>query len=86
MFGIWKNNIHSIRWAGAGAGGWSGVREKYCWLAGRWKLVLERCEKKTLLGWRLLELPIRVILDSGVFNKLENWVLNTTLYRFGLQV
>ena len=24
--------IHSVRWAGAGAGagGWSGVREKYC--------------------------------------------------------
>ena len=34
------------------AGGWSGVREKYCWLAGGWKLVLERCEKKTLLGCR----------------------------------
>ena len=50
-------HIHSVRWAGAGAGGWSGVREKYCWLAGGWKLVLERCEKKTLLGWRLLELP-----------------------------
>ena len=25
---------HSVRWAGTGAGGWSGVREKYCWLAG----------------------------------------------------
>ena len=23
---------HSVRWAGAGD--WSGVREKYCWLAG----------------------------------------------------
>ena len=42
------------------AGGWSGVREKYCWLAGGWKLVLERCERKTLLGWRLLELLNRV--------------------------
>ena len=53
---------HSVRWAGAGAGasGWSGVREKYCLLAGGWKLVLERCERKTLLGWRLLELPNRV--------------------------
>jgi len=38
------------------------VREKYCWLAGGWKLVLERCERKTLLGWRLLELPNRVNL------------------------
>ena len=53
--------IHSVRWAGAGAGGWSGVREKYCWLAGGWKLVLERCERKILLGWRVLELPNRVI-------------------------
>ena len=41
---------HSVRWAGAGAGGWSGVREKYCWLAGGWKLVLERYERKTLLS------------------------------------
>ena len=49
--------IHSVRWAGAGASGWSGVREKYYWLAGGWKLVLERCERKILLGWRLLELP-----------------------------
>jgi len=40
------------------------VREKYCWLAGGWKLVLERCERKTLLGWILLELPNRVILAS----------------------
>ena len=56
--------IHSVRWAGAG--GWSGVREKYCWLAGGWKLVLEQCERKTLLGWRLLELPNRVILVYAV--------------------
>ena len=57
-------SIHSVRWAGAG--GWSGVREKYCWLAGGWKLVLEQCERKTLLGWRLLELPNRVILVYAV--------------------
>ena len=54
---------HSVRWAGAGAGG---VREKYCWLAGGWKLVLERCERKTLLGWRLLELPNRVIVGLRI--------------------
>ena len=36
------------------------MRKKYCWLAGGWKLVLERCEKKILLGWRLLELPNRM--------------------------
>ena len=33
------------------------MREKYCWLAGGWKLVLELGERKILLGWRLLELP-----------------------------
>jgi len=26
------------------------VIEKYCWLAGGWKLVLERCERKILWG------------------------------------
>ena len=36
------------------------MREKYCWLASGCKLVLERCERKTLLDWRLLELPNRV--------------------------
>ena len=24
------------------------MREKYCWLAGGWRLVLERCEKNTV--------------------------------------
>ena len=38
------------------------MREKYCWLVGGWKLVLEWCERKTLLGWRLLELPNRVFM------------------------
>ena len=33
------------------------MREKYCWLAGGWKLVLELGERKILLSWRLLELP-----------------------------
>jgi hypothetical protein len=29
------------------------VREKYCWLAGGWWLVLNWCERKTLLaGWQ----------------------------------
>ena len=42
--------LHFVRWVGAGVGGWSGVREKYCWLTGGWKLVLERCERKILLG------------------------------------
>jgi len=36
----------------AGAGGccWSGVREKHCWLVGGWGLLLEWCERKTLLA------------------------------------
>ena len=29
-----EKHLHSVRWAGAGAGDWSGVKEKYCWLAG----------------------------------------------------
>ena len=33
------------------------MREKHCWLAGGWRLMLERCERKTLLSWRLVELP-----------------------------
>ena len=61
------------------------MREKYCWLAGGWKLVLKRCEKKMLLGWRLLELPNRVILililvhtagsNQGRYRKSE-WYTN----------
>ena len=57
-----KAELHSVR--SAGASSWSGVREKYCWLAGGLKLVLERCERKILLGWRLLELPNRVLVCS----------------------
>ena len=42
---------HSVRCTGGWC--WSGVREKYCWLAGGWRLVLELCERKILLaGWR----------------------------------
>jgi len=36
------------------------MREKYYWLVGGWKLALERCKRKILLGWRLPELPNRV--------------------------
>jgi hypothetical protein len=36
----------------AGGWGWFIVREKYCWLAGGWWLVLNWCERKALLaGW-----------------------------------
>ena len=38
--------------ATAGAGGycWSGVRKKYCWLAGGWRRLLKWRERKTLLA------------------------------------
>jgi len=54
MKGPSKENLyHSVRCAGAGGWCWSGVREKYCGLAGGWRLVLELCERKILLaGWR----------------------------------
>jgi len=29
-------------------GGWSGVREKYCYLVSGWRLVLEVCERGIL--------------------------------------
>ena len=60
------------------------MRKKYCWLAGGWNLVLERCEKKILLGWRLLELPNRVFisLEKDETNEyLEKTVcVNISLY------
>ena len=34
------NQDHSVHCAGAGGWCWSGVRGKYCWLAGGWMLVL----------------------------------------------
>ena len=41
---------HSVRCAGGWC--WSGVRKKYCWLAGGWRLLLELCERKIVLaGW-----------------------------------
>jgi hypothetical protein len=43
------------------------VREKYYWLAGGWKLVLEWYERKTLLGCSLLELPNRVKVSHRLF-------------------
>ena len=48
---VWEKN--TVGWLVAGCWCWSGVREKYCWLAGGWRLVLELCERKMLLaGWR----------------------------------
>jgi len=37
-----------VRQAGAGGWSWSGVREKYYYLAGGWRLELEGCERKIL--------------------------------------
>jgi len=46
-------DIHPVRCAGAFGWCWSGVRGKYCWLAGGWMLVLEWCERKIMLAdWR----------------------------------
>ena len=44
------------------------MREKYYWLAGSWRPVLERCERKTLLGWRLVELPNTVIMMERMYS------------------
>ena len=44
------------------------MRKKYYWLAGDWKLVLERCERKILLGWRLLELPNRMKMKRSFYS------------------
>jgi len=40
--------IQRVRQAGAGDWSWSDVREKYCYLAGGWRLELEWCERKIL--------------------------------------
>jgi len=60
------------------------VREKYCWLAGGWKLVLEQCERKTLLSWRLLELPNRVDGDKYEYYWVAGPPLSAQLTRLGL--
>ncbi|XP_039823375.1 uncharacterized protein LOC120685486 [Panicum virgatum] len=49
-----------VRCAGTGGCCWSGVREKYCWLVGGWRLLLEWCERKTMLAGAGAEQPNRV--------------------------
>jgi len=39
---------HYVRRAGVGGWSWSAVREKYCYLAGGWRLELEECERGIL--------------------------------------
>jgi len=41
-------DIHCVRQAGAGGWSWCGVREKHCYMAGGWRLELERCEREIL--------------------------------------
>jgi len=48
---------HCVRQAGAGGWSWSGVREKYCWAGWNWRLELEWCERKVLLGWNWSNKP-----------------------------
>jgi len=72
---IIMTHIHSVRCTGAGGWCWSGVREKYCWLAGGWRLVLELCKRKILLaGWRN-QTANRVIvsMDKCILLKIENF-------------
>ena len=68
------DNIHSVRWAGAGAGDWSGVREKYYWLASGWKLVLERCERKTLSPLHLFQKPLAPVHSPFTSAGLSNLI------------
>jgi len=43
---------------------WSGVREKYYYLAGGWRLELEWCEREILEGWRAGDQPNTVNFSS----------------------
>jgi hypothetical protein len=53
------------------------VREKYCWLAGGWWLVLNWCERKALLaGWQPAEqgqgFERKLALRHGCLNKEQH--------------
>jgi len=45
-----NNRCGPVRCADVGGGCWSDMRGKYYWLAGGWRLLLEWCERKTLLA------------------------------------
>jgi len=47
------------------------VREKHCWLAGGWRLLLEWCERKTLLAGAGAEQQNRVITTHLLFRLSE---------------
>ena len=38
----WRESLRSAGWS------WNDVREKHCYLAGGWKMELERCEREIL--------------------------------------
>ena len=48
LYSIDKEHIHCVRQTGAGGWSWNSVREKYCYLAGGWRIVLERYEGEIL--------------------------------------
>ena len=64
--GGWSWNAVRKKYCWAGWS-WSGVREKHCYLAGGWRLVLERCEREILYGWRLVHQPNTVTLSTRPF-------------------
>jgi hypothetical protein len=63
----------SFGWLVAGGWCWFVVREKYCWLAGGWSLVLKWCERKALLAGRHL------YESCGKFYQLQTWLFGHLL-------
>jgi hypothetical protein len=50
------------------------VREKYCWLAGGWWLVLNWCERKALLaGWEPAEQGLNQSFCQNLTHKTNNF-------------
>ena len=47
------------------------MREKYCWADWNWRLELEWCERKVLLGWSWSNKPNAVIDIYGVVKMSE---------------
>ena len=43
-----RRGVEAGEVSGAGGWSWSGMREKYCYLAGGWRLVLEEHEREIL--------------------------------------
>jgi len=61
----------------AGSWCWFVVREKYCWLAGGWWLMLIWCERKTLLaGWLTSQLNKAKVVMNFYLN-MQYWKLSS---------